>query len=170
MPPQQTIIIILLIDISVVDIFPNTLALPSNFHSASSFSLLLLLLFTPFKVFHISVSWWVFFTGVWVTASVLKSPGLVSSILAVLSDAVVWIVSTRPSRPFNNPFVTVPNAPITIGTIVTFMFRSFLKFSSKVEVLIFFFLLLLLLLLFIILWEVFTSAFADGLSLESDWQ
>ena len=34
------------------------------------FSLLLLLL-----VFHISLSWW-FFTGVWVTASLLKSPGL----------------------------------------------------------------------------------------------
>ena len=39
-------------------------------------------------------------------------------ILAVLSNAVVWIVSTRPlisksSRPFNNPLVIVPNAPIT---------------------------------------------------------
>ena len=47
-------------------------------------------------------------------------------ILAVLSNAVVWIVSTRPpisksSRPFNNPLVTVPNAPITIGTITTFI-------------------------------------------------
>ena len=30
-----------------------------------------------FKVFHISVSWWLF-TGVWVTASLLKSPGLFS--------------------------------------------------------------------------------------------
>ena len=29
------------------------------------------------KVFHISVSWW-YFTGVWVTASLLKSPGLFS--------------------------------------------------------------------------------------------
>ena len=53
------------------------------------------------------------------------------SILAVLSNAVVWIVSTRPPtskspRPFNNPLVTVPNAPVTIGTIVTFMFHSFL--------------------------------------------
>ena len=62
-------------------------------------------------------------------------------ILAVLSNAVVWIVSTRlptskSSRPFNNPLVTVPNAPITIGTIVTFMFHSFFQFSSKVEVLI----------------------------------
>ena len=51
-------------------------------------------------------------------------------ILAVLSNAVVWIVSTRPptsksSRPFNNPLVIVPNVPITIGTIVTFMFDRF---------------------------------------------
>ena len=49
------------------------------------------------------------------------------TILAVLSNAVVWIVSTRPltsksSRPFNNPLVTVPNAPITIGTIVLLLF------------------------------------------------
>ena len=56
-------------------------------------------------------------------------------ILAVLSNAVVWIVSTRPptsksSRPFNNPLVTVPNAPITIGTIVTFMFHSLFFFNS----------------------------------------
>ena len=53
------------------------------------------------------------------------------SILAVLRNAVVWIVSTRlstskSSRHFNNPLVTVPNALITIGTIVTFMFHSFL--------------------------------------------
>ena len=52
------------------------------------------------------------------------------SILAVLSNAVIWIVSTHPptsksSRPFNNPLVIVPKAPITIGTIVTFMFHSF---------------------------------------------
>ena len=37
-------------------------------------------------------------------------------ILAVLSNAVIWIVSTRPptsksSRPFNNPLVIVPKAP-----------------------------------------------------------
>ena len=63
------------------------------------------------------------------------------SILAVFSNAVVWMVSTQPptsksSRPFNNPLVTVPKAPITIGIIVTFMFHSFFQFSSKVEVLI----------------------------------
>ena len=53
------------------------------------------------------------------------------SILAVFNNAVVWMVSTRPptsksSRPFNNPLVTVPKAPITIGIIVTFMLHSFL--------------------------------------------
>ena len=57
------------------------------------------------------------------------------SILAVLSTADVWIVSTRPptskfSRLFNNPLVIVPNAPITIGTIVTLMFHSFFDFLS----------------------------------------
>ena len=49
--------------------------------------------------------------------SVSKSPQVSKTrlrILAVLSNAVVWIVSTRPpisksSRPFNNPLVIVPN-------------------------------------------------------------
>ena len=45
-------------------------------------------------------------------------------ILAVLNNGIVWMVSTRlptskSSRPFNNPLVTVPKAPITISTIVT---------------------------------------------------
>ena len=44
-----------------------------------------------------------------ISSSLLKSPGLVSG-----SNAVVWIVSTRPptsksSRPFNNPLIIVPN-------------------------------------------------------------
>ena len=51
-------------------------------------------------------------------------------ILAVFNNTVVWMVSTRSptsksSRPFNNPLVTVPKAPITIGVIVTFIFHSF---------------------------------------------
>ena len=64
-------------------------------------------------------------------------------ILAVLSNAVFWIVSTRPptsksSRPFNNPLVIVPNAPITIGTIVTFMFHSFFNSLARSRYLSFF--------------------------------
>ena len=63
------------------------------------------------------------------------------SILAVLNNAVVWMVSTRlstskSSSPFSNPSVTVPNAPITIGIIVTCMFHSFFNPLKKVEVLI----------------------------------
>ena len=65
------------------------------------------------------------------------------SILAVLSNAVVWIVSTRPltsksCRPFNNPLVTVPTSPITIGTIVTFMFHSFFNSLARSRYLSFF--------------------------------
>ena len=64
-------------------------------------------------------------------------------ILTVLSNAVVWIVTTRPpifksSRPFNNPLVIVPNAPITIGTLVTFMFHSFFNSLAKSRYLSFF--------------------------------
>ena len=58
------------------------------------------------------------------------------SILAVFNNAVVWMVSTRPpssksSRPFNNPLVTVTKAPITIGIIVTFMFHSFFNSLAR---------------------------------------
>ena len=64
-------------------------------------------------------------------------------ILAVLSNAVVWIVSTRPpisksSRSFNNLSVIVPNSPITIGTIVTFMFHSFFNSLARSRYLSFF--------------------------------
>ena len=65
------------------------------------------------------------------------------SILAVLSNAVVWIVSTHPptsksSRPFNNPLVIVPKAPITIGTIVIFKFHSFFNSLARSRYLSFF--------------------------------
>ena len=53
------------------------------------------------------------------------------------------MVSTRPptsksSNPFNNPLVTVPNAPITIGIIVTCMFHSFFNSLAKSRYLSFF--------------------------------
>ena len=58
------------------------------------------------------------------------------SILAVFNNAAFWTVSTRPptsksSRPFNNPLITVPKAPITIGIIVTFIYHSFVQFSCN---------------------------------------
>ena len=51
-------------------------------------------------------------------------------ILTVLNNDVVRMASTRPltsksSSSFNNPLVTVPKAPTTIGIIVTTMLHSF---------------------------------------------
>ena len=103
------------------------------------------------------------------------------SILPVLNNAVVWMISTRPSTsksssPFSNPLVTVPNAPITIGITVTWMYHVFFYFPSQVEVLIHLFIYFqfysvvsrdskfnLLLLLLLSLFEFFTSALADSL-------
>ena len=96
-------------------------------------------------VFHISVCRWSF-TGFWVTASLLKSPQVsrtLLSTLAVLNNVVVWMVSTRPptsnsSSPFSKPFVTVPNAPFTIGIIFTCMFHSFFSSLARLSYLSFF--------------------------------
>ena len=65
------------------------------------------------------------------------------SILALFNNAVVWMVSTRPpnskpSSPFNNTLVTVPKVPITIVTIVTFMFHSFFNSLARSRYLSFF--------------------------------
>ena len=90
------------------------------------FLLLLLLLLLLFTL-------WEFFTSILADGLSLefecdsKSPQvsrILLSILAVLNNAVVWIVSSRPptsksSSPFNNPLVTVLKAPLTIGIIVT---------------------------------------------------
>ena len=66
------------------------------------------------------------------------------SILADLTNAVVWMVSTRPlisksSSPFTNPLVNVLRVPIIIGITVPFMFHSFFPFPCKIRVLIFLF-------------------------------
>ena len=65
------------------------------------------------------------------------------SILAVLNNAVVWMVSTRPptsksSSPFSNPLVTVPNAPIAIGIIFTCMFHRIFSSLARSRYLSFF--------------------------------
>ena len=58
------------------------------------------------------------------------------SILAVLNNVVVWMFSNRlptskSSSPFINPLDTLPNAPITIGTVVTCMFHSFFNSLAR---------------------------------------
>ena len=121
-------------------------------------------------------------------------------ILAVLSNAVIWIVSTRPltsksSGPFNNPLDIVAKVPITIGIIVTLIFLCFFDSLARLRYLSLFshsysFTLwsariatsTILQVLFlritsttttiIIIWSFrfFTSTLADGLSLEFEWQ
>ena len=49
------------------------------------------------------------------------------------------MVSTRPptfmfSSPFSNPLVIVPNAPITIGIIATFMLHFFFNSLSSASI------------------------------------
>ena len=65
------------------------------------------------------------------------------SILADLNNIVVWMDLIRPlisksSSPFNNPSVTVPQAPITIGIILTFMSHSFFNSLTRSRYLAFF--------------------------------
>ena len=75
-----------------------------------------------------------------------KSPQvswILLSILAVLNNVVVWMVSTCPltsksSSPFGNPLVTVPKAQITIGIIITCLFHSFFNSLARSRYLSFF--------------------------------
>ena len=78
--------------------------------------------------------------------SVNKSPQVsrtLLSILVILNNVVVWMVSTCPptsksSSPFNNLLVTVPKAPITIGIIITFTFQIFFNSLPRSRYLSFF--------------------------------
>ena len=117
------------------------------------------------------------------------------SILADFNNAVVGMVTTRPlisksSSLCTNPQVTVPRAPITLGIIVTFVFHSFFQVLSKVELLIplftffqfysvvrrnskvhtsaspLFLLIIIIIIIILLLCEIFTTALADGFSLE----
>ena len=58
-------------------------------------AIIIIIIITPFRVFHTGVSWW-FLIKIWMTTSVFKSPGLYLSILTDLNNAIVWMVSTRP--------------------------------------------------------------------------
>ena len=81
-----------------------------------------------FEVFHISVCWW-FLTGVWMTARTLLS------ILADLSNTVVWMVSSCPlifksSSPFTKHLGIGSSVPTTIDITFTIMFLRFV-FRSR---------------------------------------
>ena len=102
----------------------------------------LLYYYYSLKVFHISVSWWSS-TGVWVTASLLKSPGLFSvfwpiSINLVFRMVFICPLISKSSSPFINPYVIVPRALITIGINVTFVIHSFFSSLARSKYLSFF--------------------------------
>ena len=72
-------------------------------------------------VIHINVSRW-FSSRVWVTTSLLKSPGTLLSILADFNNATVCMISIRPlisksSSPCTDSLVNILSAPITICII-----------------------------------------------------
>ena len=61
------------------------------------------------------------------------------SILTVLNNVVVWMVSNRlptskSSCLFSHHLVSVSKAPITIGIVVTYMLHSFFRFPCKFEI------------------------------------
>ena len=89
---------------------------------------IVLLLFTPWDVFLSVLA-----DGLSLSLRDSKSPQVsrsLFSILAVLKNVVVRMVFTSPliyksSSLFSNPLVTVPNAPIMIGIIVTLLYSLF---------------------------------------------
>ena len=83
------------------------------------------------------MSWWTF-TGRLLAASILRSPGHLLSILADISNAVVWIISilTRISSSTSLFWheTTIPSTPTTSGITVTFHVPLLFQFSGKIQV------------------------------------
>ena len=134
------LLLLLLLRLLQLQLFYSLLVFHTLSWSLSNYiRVILFLLIFSLRVFHISFSWWSF-TGVRVTASLLKFPGLFS---VFWPFSVVWMVSTRPptsksSSSFINHLVTVPKQPITIGIIVDFMFQSFFNSLARSRYLSFF--------------------------------
>ena len=77
------------------------------------------------RVFHVSINWWSF-TGIWVTTSLLKSPGFFSVFWPI--STILWFGWSPIVHLFPSPPVLLQIlwwAPITIGIIVTFIFQWF---------------------------------------------
>ena len=73
-------------------------------------------------------------TGVWVTASLFKCPGLFSVfwlILMLLSGWSELVLISKSSSNFTNPLVIILSASTTIGIIITFMFYSFFNSEAR---------------------------------------
>ena len=93
------------------------------------------------KVFHISVSRWVFTGAEWqqVSSSLQDSSqdsGCCQQCCRL--ESLYLSANFQVLQAFNNPLVIVPKAQITIGTIVTIMFHSFFNSLARSRYLSFF--------------------------------
>ena len=134
--------------LKIFNFFQNYLSFSSVFlfsriflFSAIIFHIITIIIILSFELFTSALT-----NGFPWSLSDSKSPQVsrtLLSILSVLTNVVVWMVSTRPpafnsSSSFSNPLVTVPNAPITIDIIFTGMFHSFFNSLARSRYLPFF--------------------------------
>ena len=82
------------------------------------------------------VSWIILFFASLSNSKFPQVPRTLLSILADLNNAVVWMVLICPrisnlSSSLSKPFWIVPNAPITIGITITFIYHSFLSSLAR---------------------------------------
>ena len=90
--------------------------------------------FTFFEIFYPSLNWWSFI-GVWVTASLLRSPELVSVFWPISTIQLFW--RCRLSSNFQlfqllfPSLGTVPSAPSAIDITVTLVFYRFLSSLAR---------------------------------------
>ena len=113
----------------------------------------------PSKFLHLH--WWIVFHP---SVSKSKSPQVLKTLLTILADlsnAVVWIVSACPLISDSFSFLTmtlgaVPGIPIIIGITITFMFHSFFSSLAISKNLSLFFSSLILLLLLFYSFEIFS--------------
>ena len=82
------------------------------------------LLFSLNESFHTSFNW-LFFTEVWVTTSLFRSPRLFLVVIPNFNSAGFWMISTFPHL-FSRPLETVPKAATTIAITFTFKFHCFI--------------------------------------------
>ena len=145
--------------------------------------IIMIIIIYSFRVFHISISWW-FFTGVWVTASLRKSPaGLCIYYLLVWSNSNFLRISQWITLPTQACLALYSFCANLLHSLIMWLIVSSLSLHS---------LHLLFCCVFFYLdrsrfsgvkcyyyyyyyyyftsWEFFISALADGLLLKFEWQ
>ena len=86
------------------------------------------------QVFPTSINWWSF-TGVWMTASLLRCPVLFSVVWPISTMPLIWRVLICPLISisfifFSKPLRTIPSTAITIDINITLMFHWVFFFSA----------------------------------------